>query len=226
MSSISINKARVFYKDDNKTILKIPSLNISSGINFIVGDNGTGKTTFLKALTNHFPNVGFDGMIKLNGQPFEQKKVGLVNQSPINSISPDLTFLENMLMARFKKNDFLKPQSMISKNETREILDFLEFFMIKERVNKLLSKEASKLSSGQQQLLAILMRLIRFKEVILLDEATANLDKINTKVIIGILLEIAKKGTIVLFATHQLSLLETEGSMIYNINSEGIFEKR
>lgn len=226
MSSITINNARIFYEDDGKTILTVPSLTITNGINFIVGDNGSGKTTFLKALTNHCPEVGFEGKIEMDGQPFKHEKVGLVNQRPVNSISPNLTFLENMLMARFDKHDFLRPQPMVSKSETMDIWTFLDFFAIKEKVDSLLYKEASKLSAGQQQLLAILMRLFRFKEVILLDEATANLDAINTEVIIGILLKIVKKGTIVIFATHQMSLLETEGSEIYNTNSGSIVENK
>ena len=216
MSSITINNARIFYQDDGKTVLNVPALTITSGINFIVGGNGSGKSTFLKALTNHFPEVIFEGEIAMNGRKYRHDKVGLVRQSPINSISTNLTFLENMLMARFSEGDLLRPQRMITKSETNDILGFLDYFVIKEKVEMLLDKEASKLSAGQQQLLAILMRLFRFKEVILLDEATANLDVITTKTIIGILSEIAKKGTIVLFATHQMSLLEMKRSKIYN----------
>lgn len=226
MNTLTIKNGKIFYKDNEQIILDIPSVSISTGLNFIVGDNGTGKSTFLKSLANHFPEIGCTGSIYLNNKSFNKDIVGLVNQNPIKSISTELTFLENLLLAKFNKSDFLKLSTLGNSKVTNEIIEFLDYFVIKETVDKLLYTQANKLSAGQQQLLAILMRLIRFKEVLLLDEATANLDVINTKIIIGILLEVVKKGTIVLFATHQLSLLETPNCKVYNTNTGNIVEHK
>ena len=226
MNTLTIINGKIFYKDNERIILDVPSVSISTGLNFIVGDNGTGKSTFLKSLANHFPEIGFNGIITLNNYPFNKNIVGLVNQNPIKSISSELTFLENLLLSKFDSTDFLKLSTLGNSKAVDEISKFLDFFVIKETVSKLLFTQANKLSAGQQQLLAILMRLIRFKEVLLLDEATANLDVINTKIIIGILLEVVKKGTIVLFATHQLSLLETPNCKVYTTNTGNIVEHK
>ena len=86
--------------------------------------------------------------------------------------------------------------------------------------------KASNLSSGQQQMLSILMRVIRYQKILLLDECTANLDVENTNIIIGIILELIKKGTIVIFATHQTELLKTKYSNTYLVANGTIKRKQ
>jgi ATP-binding cassette, subfamily B, multidrug efflux pump len=225
MNQLIIKSGKIYYKDDERVILNISSLSISTGINFIIGDNGTGKSTFLKSLANQFPEIVFDGELFLNERKFDKRIVGLVNQSPIKSISQELTFLDNLLFAKFGKSDFIKLSRIRNTMSINNVFEFLDYFAIRERIKNLINVESSKLSAGQQQLLAILMRLLRFNKVLLLDEATANLDMINTKIIISILSEIVKKGTIVLFATHQMGLIEMVDCKVFSTNSGEILEK-
>lgn len=216
MNQLTLKNIEIFYKDDERIILRIPDLTIDAGLNFIIGDNGTGKSTFLKALTNHHPNIGLNGDLYLNGKHLNRGASGLVNQNPSRSISLELTFLENLGMSLFDSNDFLSLKFVVTSTQVNRINDFLKYYSLAEKVQSLLHKPAGNLSIGQQQLLAILMRLLRFRDILLLDEATANLDPANSQLIIGILLEIVKKGTIVIFATHQMQLIESEGSKIFN----------
>jgi len=146
--------------------------------------------------------------------------IGIVSQNPLTSITPELTFYENMLQASLTKNEFfsLYPSSLTKFR--RKIINFIQSFNLNIDIQSLLDKESGKLSIGQQQLLAIFMRLYRNSNVLLLDECTASLDMNNTKMVMSILQSISQHGTIILFVTHQMDLLETpHKSIIEAINS-------
>jgi cell division transport system ATP-binding protein len=64
------------------------------------------------------------------------------------------------------------------------------------------------LSGGQQQRLAIARALVTRPRVLLADEPTGNLDQETARPIVTLLEEIARRGTAVLVATHDLAMVE------------------
>lgn len=220
--NLKLSNTQIFYSENPSPILNIDSLEFGSKINFIVGKNGSGKSTLLKALSNFNNEVSLTGNIELDKMPLKSLHVGLVTQNPLQSINLELTFLENLLLASTSgyAHASLKPQ--LTSSTEHQVTDFLKTFKNWNFLSGLLHKEARNLSSGQQQMLAILMRVIRFQKLLLLDECTANLDADNTETIIGILLELVEKGTIVVFATHQTELLNTVNSKSYKVENGAI----
>lgn len=222
MRDLSLNNVRISYADDSHIVLDISSVTFQSGLNFLIGKNGSGKTTLLKSLTDQFQNIIVEGDIQLNGNSKYKSHVGLVNQNPSKSIIFELSFVENLIFARLSRRRYLSVKSILNKTDIAAIKDFLDGFSMLSEFEILLNVEGGKLSAGQQQLLAILMRLIRFQNILLLDECTANLDDNNTKMVINVLLQIAKKGTIILFATHDHELLNTPESCTFKIQNKDI----
>lgn len=217
--SLKITNTKISYPENPKPILEINSLEFNEGINFLIGKNGTGKSTLLKAISNYNEEVEVIGNFQLDREPLINFNVGTVSQNPQKSINLELTFLENLLLAKTNYFEHLSLSKQASNGSIDFVLKFLEKFNNHEFLKNLLNKTAYNLSSGQQQILSILMRVIRFQKVLLLDECTANLDEENTKTIIGILLELVDNGTIVIFATHQLELLKTNNSKIFKIEN-------
>ena len=64
------------------------------------------------------------------------------------------------------------------------------------------------LSGGEQQRIVIARALLNSPRLILADEPTGNLDPSTSEQIVNHLHEIAKNGTAVVMATHNLSLME------------------
>lgn len=217
--SLKITNTKISYLENPNPILEINSLEFNEGINFLIGKNGTGKSTLLKAISNYNEEVIVTGNFELDGMALINFNVGTVSQNPQKSINLELTFLENLVLAKTNNLEHLSLLKQVNNESINYVLKFLEKFNNYDFLKNLLNKTAYNLSSGQQQILSILMRVIRFQKVLLLDECTANLDEENTKTIIGILLELVHKGTIVIFATHQLELLKTDNSKIFKIEN-------
>lgn len=216
---LALSNIKIIYTDADTQVLDIHHLKFNEGINFLIGNNGSGKSTLLKALSNFNDEVRFNGEIKLNNKKFSNDIVGLVTQNPLQSVNIELTFLENILLANtnaYQHLSFLPQQTSESRNR---VIYYLKEFKNWEIIKPLLDKEVHNLSSGQQQILAILMRVMKFKQLLLLDECTANLDNNNVGIIMDILTKISNEGTIIIFATHQKELLQTNNSKIYKVEN-------
>lgn len=218
MDNLRLRNLEIGYKDGDGVILYIPSLDIVGGLNFLIGKNGSGKSTLLKAISNN-EDIVFRGDIFINENKLQNEITGIVSQNPLKSITPELTFYENMLQSTLYGKDFFSLSLASSSKLKKRVLDFLESFNLDIDIQYLFDKEASKLSIGQQQLLAIFMRLYRNSSVLLLDECTASLDMHNTGMVMDILQSIAKYGTIILFVTHQMDLLEYPNSQILEVKN-------
>ncbi len=223
--SLKITNTTISYSEKEKPILKIESLEFYENINFLIGKNGTGKSTLLKAISNYNDEVIVKGNLELDNHSLNQFNVGTVSQNPHKSINLELTFIENLILAKTNGIEHLSLLKQANKKNISYVIDFIEKFSNHKFLKRLLFKTASDLSSGQQQILAILMRVIRFQKILLLDECTANLDEENTKIILNILSELVKKGTIIIFATHQLELLKTYKTKIFKVENGTIKEQ-
>ena len=149
---------------------RIPILN---GINFavadgefvgILGHNGMGKTTFLRALMGFLPatsgHVRFEQQDITAFEPFRRARLGLGYVPQGREIFPALTVYDNLRMGCTKES---------GGGESATIASVLEEFP---RLTGLLDRPGSALSGGEQQLLAIARCLCGKPRLVLLDEPT------------------------------------------------------
>lgn len=148
---------------------RIPILN---GISFavkvgefigILGHNGMGKTTLLKALMGFLPATGgvvrFDGHDVTTAQPHQRARLGVGYVPQGREIFPGLSVYDNLRMGCSKQ----------SGAEQDTIAEVLEEFP---RLKPLLDRSGGALSGGEQQLLAIARCLCGKPRLVLLDEPT------------------------------------------------------
>ncbi len=163
----------------------------------ILGNSGTGKTTFLHLLALLLQPES--GSIQINNQEFarlnprEATKMRAIHLGIIYQKShfvSSLNVLDNLLLANYLAD---KKQS---KEQAVKLAKSLGFY-------DLLEKKTNLLSGGEQQRVSIARALMNNPEVILADEPTSNLDDENCEKVINLLENQSKNiGASLVIVTH------------------------
>ena len=173
--------------DFNLTVSKAQSL-------CLIGPNGAGKSTILHSIYG-FTNI-FSGKIELDGKeitklsPAEKlKSVGIAYILQDNSVFPDMTVEENLLMG-----GYIKDKTEESYQEAEKI--FEKYERLRDRRNQ----PAKVLSGGERRLLEISRALVMKPSVLLVDEPSIGLEPKYIDMVFEILGDLQKneKKTIIL----------------------------
>lgn len=182
----------IFYKRNNKQILNDISLTLSpQKIIHLTGNNGVGKTTLLKILTNILEPE--KGEIYWNGKNIKKnyfnfyKDITFIMDKETSSSS--LTVNENVL---FWKKIFSSPRK---NNEIDSILDLLS-------LNKYKNTLTSYLSYGERKKLELSRLIIEQKKLWILDEPYIGLDQSSINLINQTILNHTELGGMVIFTSH------------------------
>jgi putative ABC transport system ATP-binding protein len=158
------------------------------GIYLLIGENGSGKSTLLSLLAGRDRNYQgslfyqSEEIIDKNRESYAANHVSYLPQDPL--IFDDCTVLDNVLLPYFAKD----------KKKAQEVLSQLGL------ENNLL-QNASSLSSGEKQRLAVARLGYSLNDIVLLDEPFSNLDNRNAAFICSYLLALSKEH-VVLVVSH------------------------
>jgi len=182
-----------------KELLRNVNLKIGAGEKVAIrGDNGSGKTTLIKLLGGYYEIES--GKICIGGKDIRElslasirKHVAYVSQSPI-LFSGKL--LDNLQVAGenvTKESDF---QHILSGCCLEEMINTMPF-----GIQSILSENGSNLSGGQRQRIALARALLSNPDILILDEATSQLDEKTEEKIIQFIMEYMHEK-IVIIITH------------------------
>ena len=195
------NLGRIFHAEQQKQVaLAAISLEVQRGEFLIVtGPSGSGKSTLLNILG------GLDqpttGEVIYRDQPFStldepalarlrNLTFGFVFQTP--HTLPDKSVLENVLLP-------FQYGSLVPDREQRERAQELLAYV---GLADLAARYPNTLSVGELQRVVFARALVRDPEIILADEPTGSLDAENSKRLLGLLKDQAKKGRTIIMVTH------------------------
>lgn len=179
----------------------------------LLGESGCGKSTTMQILQKFYKHES--GTIYVNGTDWE--KISAVGWRNILGVVPqDIkifsgTLIDNISMGGTLKDssDGLKPSDDLQK-EAENIVKFCQqygfdkFFMqFPQNYFTILGEEGVNISGGQQQLVALARALYRKPQILLLDEATAAMDR-NTEAFILELLHKLKSQISIVMVTHRV----------------------
>ena len=182
---LTINKLSAGYgkmeilHDFNLTVSKAQSL-------CLIGPNGAGKSTILHSIYG-FTNI-FSGKIEMDGKeitkltPAEKlKSVGIAYILQDNSVFPDMTVEENLLMG-----GYIKDKTEESYQEAEKIFEKYE------RLRNRRNQPAKVLSGGERRLLEISRALVMRPTVLLVDEPSIGLEPKYIDMVFEILTDLQK----------------------------------
>jgi len=189
-----------------------PNVNALSGVNFdlydgefvcLIGSSGAGKSTLIKLIIceerptrGHIYVAGRDITTLRNKEiPYYRRRVGVVFQD--FKLLPRLTVYENVA--------FALEVADATPSEIRKRVPFiLELVGLKDRMKHF----PNTLSGGEKQRTAIARAIVNGPKLLIADEPTGNLDPKTSWEIIKLLLEINRRGTMILLATHAKEIVD------------------
>jgi cell division transport system ATP-binding protein len=201
--------------------LRDVSLEIGRGeFVFLTGASGAGKTTLLKLLfAAERPN---QGQILVLGRNIARLRGGAV---PALRRRVGVVFQDfKLLGSRSVEENVAVTLDVVGtpRRTTRSrVFNILRQVGLHERRNH----APLALSGGEQQRVAIARALVGEPEVLLADEPTGNLDPKLSVEIIELMLAAADRGTTVVVATHDLSLVERYGRRVLRLEEGRVVEQ-
>jgi manganese/zinc/iron transport system ATP- binding protein len=181
-----------------RIVLRNVSAEISRGQAVgVVGPNGGGKSTLLKAIAGIIPMLS--GEVTLFGKPIagQRSRVAFMPQREIVDWEFPVTAADVVMMGRYPRMRWPHRAGSRDREIVEEMLERVGMLEYSDR-------QIGALSGGQQQRVFVARALAQEADVLLLDEPMTGIDASTQEVVMGIIEEQRQQGKIVLLATHDL----------------------
>jgi ATP-binding cassette, subfamily B, bacterial len=197
-----------------KDVLRHNSFHMEEGRTYaLVGPTGGGKTTTASLIARLYDPTS--GTVLLNGRdirtftPAERaQKIGFILQEPILFSG---TVRDNILYGNAQYKDYSNEQLAAALQDSG--LDAL-LTRFDEGLDTKLASTGDGISLGQKQLIAFIRAVLRNPELLILDEATANIDTVTEKMLEDILRRLPATTTRVIIA-HRLNTIENADEIFF-----------
>ena len=183
-------------------ILKNINMKIKKGEKIaLVGESGSGKTTLAKLFLKFFD---FEkGEININDFNIKDIDITFLREK-ISYISQDIFLFNNTIKENLMLNETIKMEEVIEMAKKINAYDFIN--QLPQRFNYVIEENGANLSMEQKQRLSILRALLKKPDILIMDEATSNLDTITENIIQNTLNNLDMEMTIIIIA-HRLSTI-------------------
>ncbi|MEC3459904.1 ABC transporter ATP-binding protein, partial [Bacillus thuringiensis] len=215
---------------ENKTILKEVSLKAQPGETIaLVGPTGSGKTTIINLLTRFYDIQ--QGQIHIDGKDIKDYDINSL-RSKIGVVLQDTYLLAGSIMdnIRYGRLD-ASDEEVITAAKAASAHSFIKH--LPNQYETEIASEGSNLSQGQKQLLAIARAILADADILILDEATSNIDT-RTELQIQAGLNNLMRGRTSFVIAHRLKTIEKadqilvikDGNILERGNHESLMEDK
>ncbi|MDB6096202.1 MAG: multidrug resistance transporter ATP-binding protein [Francisellaceae bacterium] len=202
-----------FNYSDNENLFQNKSVIIEAGQKVgLVGHSGGGKTTFVNLILRLFDVV--EGKILIDDQDIRKvTQESLRRQIAIIPQDPSLfhrTLMENIRYGRIDATD----EEVIEAAKKANAHEFIK--KLPEGYNSLVGERGLKLSGGQRQRIAIARAILKNARILILDEATSQLDSVTENQIQKSLSQLMQNKTSIIIAHRLSTLLNMDRILVFN----------
>ena len=217
--NVSFNNVKFGY-DEDKTIIHNLSFEAKQGqVIAIVGPTGAGKTTLINLLMRfYYPNNGNITLDKIDINDYTLKSL----RESFNMVLQDTWLFDGTIFENIsygKENATLEEVKKACKDA------FVDQFIesLPEQYNTMISDGGVNLSKGQKQLLTIARAMLSNAKILILDEATSNVDT-RTEILIREAMDKLMKGRTCFVIAHRLTTIKN-ADLILVVNNGDIVER-
>lgn len=162
----------------------------------LLGVNGAGKTTTFRMIIGLIE--ASKGTITLNG-----KKIGY-------DVTNEIGFLteERSLLTKLTVKEQCLFYGRLKGMTNEEILTKLDLLLERFDIKDYKDKKIKELSKGNQQKIQFITAIINDPKLLILDEPFSGLDPINVELFKSVILDMSKKGSMIIFSSHRMEHVE------------------
>ena len=171
------------------------TFNVADGEIFgLLGENGAGKTTTFRMIM---------GLLDKGSILLDNKKIDYSVTDKIGFVTEERSLLTKLTV----KEQILYYGALKGMNE-RDILKKLDYWLDRFEIKEYENKKIKELSKGNQQKIQFISAIINNPKLLILDEPFTGLDPINVKMLKDAVYDLKKKGTSIIFSSHQMEYIE------------------
>lgn len=216
--AIDIQHVSFAYREDKKVLNDINLHVPENSFVALVGHTGSGKSTIANLIMGYYPWQ--QGEILLDGRPLHslshqvlRNGIAMVQQDPVVLAA---SFFDNVALGRD-----------VSQDKVWQVLEMVQLAehvrLLPNGLDSMLGEQGNTLSVGQRQLLAMARVLVVTPKILILDEATANIDS-GTEQSIQKALRIIRQTTTLVVIAHRLSTI-VDADQVVVLHRGAIVEK-
>ena len=208
-----------FSYDENTCVLDDVSFTIQPGQRVaLVGETGAGKTTIVSLISRFYDPT--EGRILIDGQDIKQFSLESLHEQMGIMLQDTFLFstsiMENIRYGRLDATD----EEVIEAAKAVKAHDFI--MQMEKGYATEVNERGSRLSLGQRQLISFARALLANPRILILDEATSNIDT-QTEILVQKGIEKLLKGRTSFVIAHRLSTIR-DCDLIMVVNNQGISE--
>ncbi|PKM96900.1 MAG: hypothetical protein CVU79_11020 [Elusimicrobia bacterium HGW-Elusimicrobia-3] len=197
--SIEFRNVWMRYKEEAGWVLKDVSFKLPRGRSLaILGETGGGKTTVTSLLFRFYDFQ--KGHIEIDGTDIRKLSLGSL-RSAIGLVQQDIYLFPGTVMDNLKLMDTSIPDSRV--HDAIRLMG-IEAFFKKHPLDKKVKEKGANLSIGEKQVISLARAMVLDQEVLVLDEATSNMDPHTERLITTAIKNLLRHKTVIIIA-HRLS---------------------
>lgn len=198
--AVNVNNVCVKYPEMNSDALSNITLDISNGLAVaLIGANGSGKSTFLKAVAGHIPIKSGELLVYGNDPKKSRNRISYLAQRSEIDWSFPITVRNLILTGCYSQIGWGYRPSKINYSLADELLSHLGLQNLSEML-------IGELSGGQQQRVLVARSLMQKADLLLLDEPFNAIDIESKTIIEQIIRELRASGKTIIVATHDIKI--------------------
>jgi ATP-binding cassette subfamily B protein len=202
-----------FHYDGKKPLFKNLNMIIHGGEKVgLVGYSGSGKTTFVNLLIRLF-DIN-NGSITIDDQNIKNVQLSSLYNN-IGAIPQDPSLFHRTLLDNIRYGQLDATQQQITDASKKAFThDFI--MQLPEQYESLVGEKGVKLSGGQRQRIAIARAILKDAPILILDEATSQLDSVVEHEIQSSLWEMMQNKTTIVIAHRLSTLMKMDRILVFN----------
>lgn len=206
--SIEIDDLSFAYRDRQKVLQHISLSVPSRGFVALVGHTGSGKSTLANLLMGYYPVES--GEVRVDGRPLSTLSHRTLRQG-IAMVQQDPVVIAESVLANVTLGRNIDEEAVWQALEAVQLAELVRSFP--QGLHTRLGEQGNNLSVGQKQLLAMARVLVQAPQILILDEATANIDS-GTEQAIQRALRLIREHTTLVVIAHRLSTIVEADSIL------------